>query len=139
MWPRHTGDFSIFRIYADKDNNPADYSEDNVPYKSKKYFKISRSGLNEGDFTFIYGYPGRTQEYIISEQARWIGEVSDPHKIAIRDVKLAIQKKYMQESQETRIKYSSKSATLANAWKKWQGESLGIKRMKGIILTVFFP
>ncbi len=132
MWPRHTGDFSIFRIYADKDNNPADYSEDNVPYKSKKFFKISRSGLNEGDFTFIYGYPGRTQEYIISEQARWIGEVSDPHKIAIRDVKLAIQKKYMQESQETRIKYSSKSATLANAWKKWQGESLGIKRMKAV-------
>ena len=70
MWPRHTGDFSIFRIYADKDNNPAPYSPDNVPYRPKKYFKISTTGVREGDFTFIYGYPGRTQEYIHSEAVR---------------------------------------------------------------------
>lgn len=132
MWPRHTGDFSIFRIYADADNNPADFSESNVPYKPRKYFTISRKGVKEGDFTFIYGNPGSTKEYIISEEARWIGEVSDPEKIAIRQLKLDIMKRHMAMSQDVRIRYSSKCATLANAWKKWQGESLGIKRMKAV-------
>ena len=84
MWPRHTGDFSMFRIYADKDNNPAPYSEDNVPYKPKKFFRISTKGVQEGDFTFIYGFPGSTKEYIHSEGVRYIEQVSDPHKIALR-------------------------------------------------------
>ena len=74
MWPRHTGDFSMFRIYADKDNNPAPYSKDNVPYRPKKYYHISTTGVQEGDFTFIYGFPGRTQEYIHSEGVRYIDE-----------------------------------------------------------------
>ncbi|MBR0321775.1 MAG: S46 family peptidase, partial [Bacteroidales bacterium] len=132
MWPRHTGDFSIFRIYADKDNNPAAYSKDNVPYQPKKYFKISTSGVQEGDFTFIYGFPGRTQEYIHSEGVRYIEEIGDPHKIHLRTLRLDIMKKYMNESQKVRIQYSSKNANVANAWKKWQGEVKGIKKMKTV-------
>ena len=132
MWPRHTGDFSIFRIYADKDNNPAAYSKDNVPYQPKKYFKISTKGVQEGDFTFIYGFPGRTQEYIHSEGVRYIEETGDPHKIHLRTLRLDIMKKYMSESQKVRIQYSSKNANVANAWKKWQGEVKGIRKMKTV-------
>ncbi len=132
MWPRHTGDFSIFRIYADKDNNPAPYSKDNVPYKPKKYFKISTKGVQEGDFTFIYGFPGRTQEYIHSEGVRYIEETGDPHKIHLRTLRLDIMKKYMGESQKVRIQYSSKNANVANAWKKWQGEVKGIRKMNTV-------
>ena len=132
MWPRHTGDFSMFRIYADKNNNPAPYSTENVPYKPKKYFRISTQGVKEGDFTFIYGFPGRTQEYIHSEGVRYIEETGDPHKIALRTLRLDIQKKHMSESQKVRIQYSSKNAGVANAWKKWQGEVKGIKKMKTV-------
>ncbi len=132
MWPRHTGDFSMFRIYADKDNNPAPYSEDNVPYKPKKYFRISTQGVQEGDFTFIYGYPGRTQEYLHSEGVRYIAELGDPHKINLRTLRLDIQQKHMSHSQKVRIQYSSKNASVANAWKKWQGEVKGIKKMKTV-------
>lgn len=129
MWPRHTGDFSIFRVYADKDNNPADYSPDNVPYRPKKFFKISRAGVQEGDFTFVYGCPGSTQEYVLSDQVRYVAEQSDPAKIALRTQRLDIQKKYMSASQAVRIQYSSKNASVSNAWKKWQGEERGIRRM----------
>ncbi len=132
MWPRHTGDFSMFRIYADKDNNPAPYSEDNVPYKPKKYFKISTRGVQEGDFTFIYGFPGRTQEYIHSEGVRYIEEIGDPHKIHLRTLRLDIMNKYQAQSQKVRIQYSSKNANVSNAWKKWQGEVKGIRKMKTV-------
>jgi len=132
MWPRHTGDFSIFRIYADKDNNPAEYSEDNVPYIPKKYFKISLGGVSEGDFTFIYGFPGRTQEYIVSEAVRYISEISYPHKIALRTLRLDIQDRYMSASQAVRIQYSSKNAAVSNSWKKWQGEMRGIRKMNTV-------
>ena len=132
MWPRHTGDFSIFRIYADKDNNPADYSEDNVPYQPKKFFKISRKGVKEGDFTFVYGCPGSTKEYVTSDEVDYTGNVSDPKKIALRTKRLDIMKKYMAQSQAVRIQYSSKAANVSNAWKKWQGEEKGIRRMKTV-------
>ena len=132
MWPRHTGDFSMFRIYADKDNNPAPYSKDNVPYRPKKYFHISTKGVQEGDFTFIYGFPGRTQEYLHSEGVRYIEETSDPHKIHLRTVRLDIMNRHQAESQKVRIQYSSKNANVANAWKKWQGEVKGIKKMKTV-------
>ena len=128
MWPRHTGDFSIFRIYADKDNNPADYSEDNVPYVPKKFFKISRKGVREGDFTFIYGCPGSTREYAHSELVKYTAEVSDPAKVDIRTQRLDIQNKYMSQSPEVRIQYASKKSSVANAWKKWQGEILGLRK-----------
>lgn len=132
MWPRHTGDFSIFRIYADKDNNPADYSEDNVPYHPKKFFKISTSGVKEGDFTFVYGCPGSTKEYVTSDEVEYTGNVSDPKKIALRTKRLDIMKKYMGKSQAVRIQYSSKAANVSNAWKKWQGEEKGIRRMQTV-------
>lgn len=132
MWPRHTGDFSLFRIYADKDNNPAEYSKDNVPYKPKKYFRISLKGVNEGNFTFIYGFPGKTQEYIHSEGVRYIEETGDPHKIHLRTIRLGIMNKHQAMSQKVRIQYSSKNANVANAWKKWQGEVKGLKKMKTV-------
>ena len=132
MWPRHTGDFSMFRIYADKNNDPAPYSEDNVPYQPKKFFKLSTAGVQEGDFTFIYGFPGRTQEYIHSEGVRYIEETGDPHKINLRTLRLDIQKRHMSASQKVRIQYSSKNASVANAWKKWQGEVKGIRKMKTV-------
>ena len=132
MWPRHTGDFSMFRIYADKDNNPAPYSENNVPYRPKKYFHISTKGVQEGDFTFIYGFPGRTNEYIHSEGVRYIEEIGDPHKISLRTLRLDIMNRYQAESQKVRIQYSSKNASVSNAWKKWQGEVKGIRKMKTV-------
>ena len=132
MWPRHTGDFSIFRVYADKDNNPADYSEDNVPYRPKKSFKISRAGVKEGDFTFVYGCPGSTKEYAVSEDVRYVSELSDPQKIALRTLRLDNIKKYMDQSQTVRIQYSSKAANVSNAWKKWQGEAKGIDKNKTV-------
>ena len=128
MWPRHTGDFSIFRIYAGPDNMPADYSPDNVPYTPKKSLKISRAGVKEGDFTFVYGCPGSTQEYVHSEAVRYIQDVSDPEKIALRTTRLNLMKKYMDKSQAVRIQYSSKYASVANAWKKWQGEEKGLRK-----------
>ncbi len=132
MWPRHTGDFSMFRIYSDKDNNPAPYSTENVPYRPKKYFHISTKGVHEGDFTFIYGFPGRTQEYIHSEGVRYIEEIGDPHKIHLRTLRLDIMNKHQAQSQKVRIQYSSKNAGVSNSWKKWQGEVKGIKKMKTV-------
>ena len=134
MWPRHTGDFSMFRVYAGKDNEPAAYSPDNVPFKPRKFFAISTAGVKEGDFTFIYGFPGSTQEYIHSAAVRYISDVSDPAKIDLRTLRLDIQKKYMARSQKVRIQYSSKNATVANAWKKWQGEAGGIIR-NGVVAS----
>ena len=132
MWPRHTGDFSMFRIYADKDNNTAPFSEENVPYRPKKFFRISTKGVQEGDFTFIYGFPGSTKEYIHSEGVRYIEEIGDPHKIALRTLRLDIMNSYQKQSQKVRIQYSSKNANVSNAWKKWQGEVKGIRKMKTV-------
>ena len=129
MWPRHTGDFSIFRVYAGRDNEPADYSPDNIPFTPKRFFSISRAGVKEGDFTFVYGCPGSTQEYVTSDAVRYVGEVSDPEKIALRTLRLDIQKKYMAQDPAVRIQYASKNAGVANAWKKWQGEAKGIARL----------
>lgn len=132
MWPRHTGDFSLFRIYADKNNNPAPYSKDNVPYKPKKHFKVSAKGVKEGDFTFVYGFPGSTREYITSDAVYYNAEISNPHKIKLRTHRLDAQKKYMSQDQAVRIQYSSKNASVSNAWKKWQGEMKGIRKMNTV-------
>ena len=128
IWPRHTGDFSVFRIYASKENKPAAYSPDNVPYRPKKYFTISTRGFDEGDFTMIYGFPGNTQEYILSDAVSYIAEQSDPAKIAIRDGRLEIISRAQESDPALRIHYAAKHASIANAWKKWQGEVLGIER-----------
>ena len=132
MWPRHTGDFSIFRIYTDKDGKPADYAEDNIPYKPKYHFPISLKGVNEGDFTFVFGYPARTNEYLPSYAVEMITESGNPHKIKLRETRLDIFGKYASDNPEVRIQYASKDARVANYWKKMIGESGGIKRLNGI-------
>jgi hypothetical protein len=132
MWPRHTGDFALFRVYADKDNKPAKYSETNVPYQPDKHFPISLKGAEENEFTFVFGFPGRTTEYLTSYAIRLKTEIENPIAIAARTKRLDIIKAAMVQDQKTRIQYSAKAARISNAWKKWQGENRGIKRMNGI-------
>ncbi|HPR33201.1 MAG TPA: S46 family peptidase [Prolixibacteraceae bacterium] len=132
MWPRHTGDFSLFRIYAGKDNQPADYSPDNVPYRPRHYFPIKTSGINEGDFTMVFGFPGRTDQYLPSHALRQIVEQDNPVKIAVRDLKIRILQTAMSADEEIRIRYAAKYASTSNAWKKWKGERLGLERLGAI-------
>ncbi|MBE0663217.1 MAG: S46 family peptidase [Bacteroidales bacterium] len=132
MWPRHTGDFSLFRIYADENNKPADYSPDNVPYTPKYHFPISLKGVEKDDFTFVFGYPGRTQQYLPAVAVEGITEVSNPVAIKLRERRLETFQSAMNESQLVRIQYASKYAGVANGWKKMIGESRGIKRMEAI-------
>ncbi len=132
MWPRHTGDFSMFRIYAGKDNKPAEYSKDNVPYHPAKHLTISLKGIKEGDFTFVYGFPGTTQEYIPSDAIDMIALQHNPIAIGLRQKRLDIIDKAMDNDRLTRIQYSGKAAGIANYWKKMIGESRGIKRLDAI-------
>ena len=129
IWPRHTGDFSMFRVYAGADNEPADYSADNVPYHPKRHFPISTKGVEEGDFTMIYGFPGNTQEYVTADAVEYVAKVSNPMKIALRTIRLDIISEAQGKDVATRIAYAAKHANIANAWKKWQGESLGLERL----------
>ena len=126
MWPRHTGDFSIFRIYADSSNMPAEYSENNVPYKPRHHIPISLDGYEKGDFTFVFGFPGRTQEYLPSYAIEMITEVSNPVKIELREARINTFNKYMEADPAVRIQYSAKLAGVANYWKKMIGENRGI-------------
>ena len=132
MWPRHTGDFSMFRVYADKDGKPADYSKDNKPYKPLKHLDISLKGVDEGDFTFVFGYPGTTQRYVTHDQMELQALEENPIRIALRDIRLNHYKNAMEQSPAQRLKYASKVASIANGWKKWQGETLGIQRLDGV-------
>lgn len=132
MWPRHTGDFSMFRIYAGKDNKPAAYSADNVPYVPKKSFSISLDGVVENDFTMVFGFPGKTMEYLHSEAVDQIVKVNDPAKIAIRDKALNVIDGFMRKDEQIKIQYAAKYATMSNPWKKWQGEVLGLTRTKAV-------
>lgn len=129
VWPRHTGDFSVFRVYAGKDNQPADYSKENRPYRPRRHFAVSTRGVAEGDFTMIYGFPGSTQRYITSDAVEYVAEVSDPMKIALRTQRLDIIAAAQAKDAAVRIQYASKHASIANAWKKWQGEVLGLRRL----------
>ena len=126
MWPRHTGDFSMYRIYADKDGNPAPYSPDNVPYHPKRHFTISTKGVNENDFTMVFGYPGSTQQFMISDGVEIVAKYQNPVAVDQRTTRLNIMKKYMNMSTELRLKFSARSNSIANAWKKWIGETKGI-------------
>ena len=132
VWPRHTGDFSLFRIYANKDNKPAEYSPDNVPYKPKHFFPISIKGLKENDFTMVMGYPGTTQEYLPAVAVEQILNVTDPIKIELRDVTLKVLDGFMRKDNAIKIQYAAKQATIANAWKKWQGEVKGLKKADAV-------
>ncbi len=128
VWPRHTGDFALFRIYAGPDNLPANYSEDNVPFRPKHALPVSVKGVKEGDFTMVFGFPGRTQEYLPAVAVEQVINTLNPARIAIREAALNIIDKYMREDEIIRIKYASKFARVANYWKKWIGESLGLKK-----------
>ena len=126
MWPRHTGDFSMFRVYAGKDNLPADYSPENVPYEPAQALKVSLKGIQEGDFTMIMGYPGRTQRFQTVAQ---LEQMMAQHDISInaRTLRQDIMKKYMEASPSVRLKYADKYAGSSNGWKKWIGERKAFK------------
>jgi len=132
MWPRHTGDFALFRVYAGKDNKPADYSKDNVPFIPRHSFPVSIKGVQPGDFTMVYGFPGRTTQYIPSFAVSTIMEVNDPARIKIRTARLQIIDAAMRSGDKIRIQYTAKQASIANAWKKWQGELKGLKRLNTV-------
>ena len=132
IWPRHTGDFSLFRIYADKNNKPADYSKDNVPYKPVYFFPVSLKGVKEGDFTMVFGYPGSTSEYVSSFYIDMVKNYINPKMIAIRTRKIEIIEAEMASNPLIRIQYSAKKAGIANSWKKWIGEVQGLERMNTI-------
>ena len=128
MWPRHTGDFALFRIYASTDNKPATYSKDNVPYIPKHFLPISLDGVAEDDFTMVFGFPGRTNEYLPAIAVDQIANKFNPAKIEVRDVALKIVDSFMRKDQKIKIQYASKYASVANHWKKWIGESQGINK-----------
>ncbi len=130
--PRHTGDFSLFRIYADKNNRPAKYSKDNVPYTPKHFLPVSINGVEQNDFTMVYGYPGRTQEYLPSFAVEQIVNDLNPAKIEIRDKALKVADGFMRQDQAIKIQYASKFASIANYWKKWIGESQGLKKSNAV-------
>ena len=132
VFPRHTGDFSLFRIYADKNNRPAKYREDNVPYTPKHFLPISLDGVEEGDFTMVFGFPGSTDEYLPAIAIEQTTQKYNPRNIAIREAALKVIDAKMKESDAVRIKYASKQAGIANAYKKWQGENLGIEKSNAI-------
>ena len=138
VWPRHTGDFSLFRIYADQNNRPAEYSNDNVPYKPKHFFPVSAKGIQENDFTMVMGYPGRTQEYLPSFAVAQIVNDLNPAKIEIRDAALKIQDGFMRKDNAIKIQYASKYAGVANYWKKWIGETKGLKKSNAVAIKKDF-
>ena len=132
MWPRHTGDFSMFRVYVDGSNKPAAYSKDNVPYRPLKHLEISLKGVDEGDFTFVFGYPGTTRRYVTHDYVDLAANQENPVRIALRTIRLDHYNAAMRQSAAQRLKYASRVAGIANGWKKWQGESLGIERLHGV-------
>ena len=132
VWPRHTGDFAMFRIYADKNNRPAAYSKDNIPYTPKHFLPVSLDGIQEDDFTMVMGYPGKTQEYLPSFAVQLIANETNPAKIEIRDAALKVQDSFMRKDNAIKIQYASKYAGVANYWKKWIGESQGLKKSNAI-------
>ena len=129
MWPRHTGDFSMFRVYTGADGNPADYSPDNVPLKSKHYLPISLKGYEKGDFTMVMGFPGSTDRYMTSWEVKELLEIEHPNRIHIRGIKQDLQMADMQADEKVRIQYSSKYFRSSNYWKYSIGQSKGLKRL----------
>ena len=128
MWPRHTGDFSLFRIYADKDNLPAVFSPENVPYKPLQSLKLSIKGVKENDFVFVFGFPGRTSEYLLSPGLDLIENQTNPNRIAIRENRLDVLREEMAKNDTVKLQYAAKFSTLENAYKKWKGEEICFNR-----------
>ena len=134
IWPRHTGDFSIFRIYADEENNPSTYDAENIPYKPMNFLPVSATGVDTGDFTMVCGFPGNTDQYLLSSELEMIIEKSLPAKIRVRTERMEVMKYQMDKSDEIQIKYAAKYARVTNAWKKWQGVIKGINKVEAIDL-----
>ena len=134
VWPRHTGDFSLFRIYADKNNRPASYSKDNVPYTPKHFLPVSLDGVKEDDFTLVFGYPGKTNEYLPAVAIAQIVNELNPAKIEIRDHALKVADGFMRKDNAIKIQYASKYASIANYWKKWIGETQGLKKSDAVAI-----
>lgn len=132
MWPRHTGDFSLFRVYASPDNLPAEYSEENIPYTPKHFLPITLDGIEKGDFTMVFGFPGRTQEYLTSWGVDQVMNRSDPARIKIRGMRLDVIEADMKTSDKIRIQYASKQSGISNGYKKWQGEIRGLKKLNAV-------
>lgn len=132
VWPRHTGDFSVFRIYAGTDNKPAEYNTSNVPYKPLHHLKIAFNDRKAGDFTMVYGFPGETEQHVVSDYLKFIIEKERPARIHMRELSLSVIDQAMRQSDEVRIKYASKQASIANAYKKWIGQIDGLRRMDAV-------
>jgi hypothetical protein len=136
VWPRHTGDFSVFRIYAGPGNMPADYSKENVPYSPLRFLKISFKDRHVNDFTMVYGFPGTTEQHVSSAYLKFIMEKERPARIKMREKSLSVIDAAMRASDEVRIKYSAKQASIANAYKKWIGQVDGLKRLDAVALKL---
>lgn len=132
VWPRHTGDFTLFRIYADRDNKPAAYSKDNVPYTPKHFLPVSLDGVAKDDFTMVLGYPGRTTEYLPAVAVAQIVNEINPARVEIRDRALKVADGFMRKDNAIKIQYVAKYAKIANYWKKWSGETQGLKKSDAI-------
>ena len=132
VWPRHTGDFSVFRIYVGKDNKPAAFSKDNVPYQPLHSLSISFKNRKVGDFTMVYGFPGQTEQHVASSYLKFIIEKERPARIHMRDLSLGVIDAAMKASDLTRIQYSAKQASIANAWKKWIGQIDGLRTLDAV-------
>ena len=126
VWPRHTGDFALYRIYTDNEGLPATYHQDNIPLRSKQFFSFSLKGVEEKDFTLVFGYPGTTEQFLISDEVDIIANTRNPIAIKAREIRLNAMKKWMEKTTETRLMYSAKANSISNGWKKWIGESKGI-------------
>ena len=131
-WPRHTGDFSLFRIYTAPDGSPADYDEANVPMVPKRHLEVSTAGVVPGDFSMIFGFPGTTDQYLPASAMRQRTEVINPIRIGMRDRSLAVIDSAMRADAQVKIDYASKQARIANAWKKWRGESQGVEAVGAV-------
>ena len=131
-WPRHTGDFSLFRIYASPYNKPADYSEENIPYKPKASLEIDMSGVQSGEFTMVFGFPGTTYQYLTSDAVDYVTNVQNPIRIGMREASLGVIDSAMELSDENRIKYAAKQSRISNSYKKWIGQNMGLERFRAL-------
>lgn len=132
VWPRHTGDFSMFRIYAGADNAPADYDASNIPFEPKHHFPIQVGGIEAGDFTMVFGFPGSTKQYLTSDAVSHVVDRLNPMRIRMRDASLAVINGARSESAELRLAYADKQSSVANAWKKWIGQNKGLKELHAL-------
>lgn len=130
MWPRHTGDFTLFRVYANENNEPAAYSETNKPYQPKHHLPVSLEGIKDGDYAMVMGYPGSTDRYLTSFGVDEAVKVEQPERVKIRRAKLDIMEEGMSKDQKVRIQYASKFASTSNYWKYFQGQSQQLVKTK---------